>query len=205
MNEKYLYIIFASTPYKIGKMIRRITGDTYNHACIALDENLEQMYGFARRYYHTPLYGGFVRESISRYHVNGESAQMRVCRIPVTEEQYKTLSQLLADMLKRQEHYIYNHLSALCALFHKPLKIKDAFICVEFVVHILHSVGIPLDPNHYYSVGDLEALMRPYEFYTGPAPDTEIIDTTYYAQKPLPHPIITTFCAIFELFERLFE
>lgn len=205
MEEKYLYVVFSSTPYKMGRLIRRVTGDVYNHASIALDESLERMYGFSRRYYHTPLYGGFVRESISRYHVNGKAAQFRVCRIPITQAQHNTLSQLLSDMYAQREHYIYNHFSALGALFHKPVKIKDAFICVEFVVHILHSVGIPLDPNCYYSVDDLEALMRPYEFYTGPAPDTEIIDTTYYAQKPIPHPIITTCCAIFELFDRLFE
>lgn len=205
MAERYLYIIFASTPYRIGRAIRHFTGEEYNHVCIALNQDLDPMYGFSRRYYHTPFYGGFVQESLSRYHVNGQAANIRVCRLPVTQEQYETLEQHISDMLQRQEQYLYNHLSAFAVPLRRPVKVRDAYICVEFCVQILHSIGQDVDPDQYYSVGDLEQLLRPYAIYTGPAPDAEVYDTVYYAPKPIPHPIIATLTAFFALFERLGE
>ena len=205
MEQTYLYVVFSSTPNKMGAMIRRITGTPYNHVSIALDENLSQMYSFARRFYHTPFYGGFVKESVSRYHINGKTADIRVCRIPITSDQSSTLDALLKEMLSRQDTYLYNHLSALTVPFRRRVSIQDAYICVDFVVDILHSVGIPLDAKTNYSVGELEALLRPYAVYTGPAPEAKVYDTTYFAPKPVPHPVITTALAFFELVERLFE
>lgn len=203
MENKYIYFVFSSTPYRVGRIIRKFTGETYNHVSISLDKELTRMYGFARRYYHTPLIGGFVHESVSRYQFKGRNTNIRLCRIPVTEEQYNTLEQLLSDMLARQEHYLYNHLSVVTAMFGKLLKAKDAYICVEFGAHILNSIGIDIDPNQYFSVGEVEQLLLPYTIYTGPMPEAEVFDTVYYAPKPVPHPILTSICGILALFERL--
>lgn len=205
MEQSFLYVVFSSTPNKMGTMIRRVTRDHYNHVSIALDESLGQMYSFARRFYHTPFYGGFVKESVSRYHINGHSAEIRVCQLPVTDEQHRTLDALLGDMLKRQEQYLYNHLSALTVPFRRRVNIRDAYICVDFVVQILQSLDIGLVPGKNYSVGELEQLLRPYTSYTGPAPEAKVYDTTYFAPKPVPHPVFTTALAFWELVERLFE
>lgn len=203
MAEQYLYVVFSSTPYRMGKAIRRITGEAYNHVCISLNADLNPMYGFSRRYYHTPFYGGFVQESLSRYHVNGQAASIRVCRLPITQVQYDTLKQRIDQMLKRQEQYLYNHLSAMAVPFHRRIKVKDSYICVEFGVSILHSIGLDVDPGKYYSVGDLEQLLRPYTIYTGPAPEAEAYDARYYAPNPIPHPVITTLTTFLTLLERL--
>jgi hypothetical protein len=85
MQTQYVYIVFSSTPYRIGKFIRRLTREAYNHVSIALDPDLTKMYGFARRYYRTPFYGGFVRESLSRYH--------QVNLVPVAHLVYMILKQ----------------------------------------------------------------------------------------------------------------
>ena len=132
--NKYLYVVFSSTPNKMGTLIRGFTGGQYNHVSIALDESLSQMYSFARRYYHTPFYGGFVKESVSRYHINERCAHIRICRLSVTDAQYRSLESHLADMLKRQDRYLYNHLSALTVPLRRRVKIRDAYICVDFVV-----------------------------------------------------------------------
>lgn len=203
MTEQYLYVVFSSTPYRIGKAIRRITGEAYNHVCISLNADLNPMYGFSRRYYHTPFYGGFVQESLSRYHLNGQAANMRVCRLPITSKQYDTLNQHIGQMLKQQERYLYNYLSAVCVPFRKRVNVKDSYICIEFATCILHSIGLDVDPETFYSVGDLEQLLRPYAIYTGPAPQTEVCDAVYYAKKPIPHPVITTLTSFLSLLKRL--
>lgn len=201
----HLYIVFSSTPNKMGTFIRAFTGGQYNHVSIALDESLSQMYSFARRYYHTPFYGGFVKESISRYHINGRCAHIRICKLPVTDAQHRIMQAHLADMLKRQDRYLYNHLSALTVPLRRRVKIRDAYICVDFVVQLLHAAAIPLTPGKDYSVDELEQLLRPYAVYTGPAPEAKVHDTTYFAPKPIPHPIITSALAFLELLQRLLE
>lgn len=203
MEEQYVYIVFSSTPYRIGRFIRKFTGEDYNHTSIALDAELTKMYGFARRYYRTPFYGGFVRESRSRYHLNGTPASIRICRLPVTPLQYQTLCHLLEGMHQNQEAYPYNHLSIVTALFRRPIKVQDAYTCIEFCVHILHTLGIDLDPDQYYTVGEVEQLLRPYAIYTGPMPAPEEYDHAFYAHKPVHRPVAATFSSILKLFRRL--
>lgn len=197
-----IYIVFSATPYRMGRFIRRFTGEDYNHVSISLDRELTQMYGFARRFYRTPFYGGFVKESLSRYHLGGEAATIRVCRLPVTAEQYEHLKQLLETMHAQRQRYLYNHFSAAATILRRPVKLTDAYTCIEFCVQILHSVGIDLDIKKYYTVGDVEKLLRPHTVYTGPAPKPEHPDEEFFAKKPVPYPISTTVGAIAKLFNR---
>ncbi len=203
MEQSFLYVVLSSTPYKMGNFVRFFTGDLYNHASISFDECLQQLYGFSRRYYRTPFYGGFVSESASRYHLNGQAAQIKLFRIPVAKEPYNALYGSIQAMLDKREHYIYNHLSALCAVFHRQLPAKDAYICIEFVVQCLNAVGLDFDTDKYYSIGDLERQLDPYLCYTGPMPEAWEYDTGYYAKKPIPRPFLTTATAFFEIFRRL--
>ena len=83
------------TPYKIGKMIRTLTGEPYNHVSIALDEELDRMYAFARRYCRVPLYGGFVKETTSRYAPDGVPSMVKIHKLPVSPEAYDALAQRL--------------------------------------------------------------------------------------------------------------
>lgn len=203
MENNRVYIVFSSTPYKIGKVIRKITGEEFNHVSIALDKKLSQMYGFARRYYRTPFYGGFVRESLSRYHVDGKTTSVRICALPVTPEQHRQLSQLLGQMHQNQDRYLYNHLSVATALLRRRVKTRDAYTCIEFCVQILHQLGVDIDPNRYYSVGEVAHLLRPFSIYSGPISLPKEYDSTYYAPKPLSHPAVASILAFLALFRRL--
>ena len=203
MDGQYIYLVFSATPYRIGKLIRQFTGEAYNHVSIALDQDLTEMYSFARRYYRTPFLGGFVKESFSRYHVNGNHTDIRICKLPVTLEQYRSLETLLTNMFEKREDYLYNHLSAAIAILRRPVKVRDSYTCVEFCVRVLHSLNVDVDPNRYYTVGDIEQLLRPYTIYTGPLPHADEFDAEYYAKKPVPHPTAATVSAIMKLFQRI--
>ena len=146
--DKHIYVVFSSTPYKIGKMIRVVTREKYNHASIALDENLTQMYSFARRYQCTPFYGGFVKESSARYCRKGVQASVKIYKLLVSEENYNAVVQQLEDMSRTKEHYLYNHFSALTTVFHKCIPLRDAYTCVEFCVDVLFGVESSSDSEH---------------------------------------------------------
>ena len=198
----YIYIVFSSTPNRVGRIVRKVTGETYNHVSIALDENLSRMYGFARRYYHTPLYGGFVRESLSRYQQNGQVARISICRLPVSEQQYTTLEEQLSHMYKNRQHYLYNHLSALSAMAHRRISARDAYTCIEFCVKILYQLGIDVDPKKYYTVCDIKNLLNNYCIYTGPVPVGDY-DADFYQTNPVPFPVFSTLRDMFKLLPRL--
>jgi len=202
MEQQNIYVVFSSTPYKMGKAIRALTRETYNHVSISLDESLSKMYSFSRRYNRTPFYGGFVRESVSRYHRKGHTAQIRVCRLQITQEQYRTLENHINALFAQKERYLYNHLSASTALLHKPVKVRDAYTCVEFCVEILRSCGIDVDPDSYYSVGDLEKMLHSFTIYTGPAPEADIYDAAFFAKRPVSRPLQKTVKDILRLFYR---
>lgn len=203
MNQQYIYIVFSSTPYKIGKLIRRVTGEEYNHVSIALDEELTQMYSFSRRYYRLPLYGGFVHESHSRYQVGGVPTKICLCRLPVTPRQYITLRNMLLDMQRKSPVYLYNHLSALGAVVHKPIRARDAYTCAEFCAKILRELGVNFKPGKYYSVGDIKKKLEPYILNCGTMPEPDSFDEAYYAKKPIPHPVFTTLWDMLKLLPRL--
>lgn len=202
MEQKYLYVVLSATPYRIGAMIRRFTGEQYNHLSLSLDEQLTPMYGFARRYYRTPLYGGFVKESLYRYRPNGKASDIKVCRLPISEDQHQHLAELFAKMYRQKERYLYNHLSAATACFHKRVFVKDAFTCVEFGIHILDFLGLDIDTKKYYSVGDVAQLLDEYTVYTGPIPEGTY-DEDYMRAKPVPHPVWVTLRDMFALLPRL--
>ena len=203
MGTRYLYVVFSATPYKMGRAIRILTGEPYNHVSVCLNETLEPMYGFARRFRRTPFYGGFVKESLSRYHINGKASKICVCRLEISQESYDCVSKRLEDMTEHQQQYLYNHLSAIMAPLHKTVKVRDSYLCVEFVIDILRSVGFKVSADQYYTVGKLEQLLQPYRIYTGIIPEAKEYDAAYFDDRPLPHPILTSWWSFFALFRRL--
>ena len=203
MDQQYIYIVFSSTPYTTGKLIRRFTKETYNHVSISLDRELTKMYSFSRRYYRTPLYGGFVHETRSRYKFNEQPTQICLCALPITEAQYNEITQLLEKMHQENSFYIYNHLSLLGAVVHRPIRTKDAYTCVEFCVKVLQDLGVDVQQGKYYTVGDVQHILAPYVVYTGTMPEPDIYDKEYYAEKPVAHPTLTTLRDMLKLFPRL--
>ena len=203
MNQKHVYIVFSATPYKIGKMIRTITKDAYNHASIALDEDLTRMYGFARRYCKVPLYGGFVKESTSRYNPKGINSTVRIHAIPVTEDVYRTLEARINNMYENREAYLYNHLSFLAVPLKKPIPVRDAYTCLEFCVEVMHSIGLDVTPGKYYSIHDILTFLEPYTLYEGPMPQTSEYDADFFAKHPIPYPVLTSAKCMLDLVPRM--
>lgn len=203
MEKRYLYVVFSSTPYRIGKIIRAMIRQPYNHVSIALDEQLAQMYSFARRYYSAPLYGGFVHETPDRYCIGHRSSRIKVCRLQITDAQYQAVSQRIARMYANKEHFLYNHLSVLGMPFQKRIPVKDAFICIEFVVSVLASVGFPLDQRKYCSIGRLESILQPYTVYTGIFQRKTSQRTAYFEKLPLSFATYATARDFGALFLRL--
>lgn len=165
---KSVYIVISSTYTYFGKTIRTFGKIRYNHASIALDEGLHEIYSFGRQKHTALLTGKLVRENISRFTLNKESnVDVTIFKIPVSEEQYDDLVAFIHSVYNDRE-YLYNLFSVLTYPLTKGLSVYKAFTCIEFIMYLLTRVGKEFDkPLYVYKPDDLLTLLESELMYQG--------------------------------------
>ena len=93
--QDHIFVLLMQTGTSVAKVLQFFTRKPYNHASVALDLTLEEMYSFCRNHIHFPLPAGFNQEIV------GEGTLGRflvipceIYAIPVTKE-------------KKQEHKLH--------------------------------------------------------------------------------------------------
>lgn len=168
-EQRFIYAVFFQTPMKMGKFIRFVTGFPYNHTAISLSPKMKFFYSFSRHYKNAPFYGGFTKESVLRYSKKGEPARIKICAVPVSEENYQKAKKRLEFFANHSEEHIYNMISAACFPFKTRVKIKHSYTCVEFVLSMLKKYSeIPEIKNKKFcSIKELSELLEGYKIYEG--------------------------------------
>ena len=161
-----IYIIFSHTTTLTGRFIRAITKHEYNHVSLSLFEDLQVLYSFSRHFNKAPFYGGLTEESPLRY----KDAKVKVCKIALTDEEYKRAQDLLGNAVNNKDDYVYNFFSAAFFPFKKKIYVKNSFTCVEFAVHVLNRIGVRNIQDKYYSIIELEEILKNDTVYEGPMP-----------------------------------
>lgn len=135
---KHIYVVVSQTGSIVSRIIRRVTGDQYTHASIALDENLDAMYSFGRVYPSNPIIGGFVKES-PKYGTMKKfrTADIVVIQLQVTDEQFIEIKNYIHSMYVRRKKYHYNYIGLFLAKFGLIFRRDNYFYCSEFVKEIL--------------------------------------------------------------------
>lgn len=167
-NSKHIYIIISETTTRFGYVLRRVGKVRFNHAAVALDENLNEWYSFARKQYHAALICGLVKENMDRYTLRRYSnVQAVIFRIPVTQEQYQNVRNMIMG-IEQDKEYMYNLFSVLTFPLLKGFAIYKAYSCIEFTTTVLMRLGIPLSkPTYQYTPDDLLELLAEYQFFEG--------------------------------------
>lgn len=153
---QYIYVVFSATPYKMGKFIRKITKQQYNHVSIAFDDTLKEMYSFARHYQDTPLYGGFVEESHARYFYKEEASKVKVHAIPLDLKEYEDVSLYIQSFKENQKEYLYNTISAIFTPLRYRVQIHKSYTCTEFATSVLAQLNTGIEEKEFYSIEELE-------------------------------------------------
>lgn len=168
MSEKSIYLIISKTNTKFGRLIRKFGGIQYNHASIALDSELSEIYSFARQRHSLVLTGKLVRENISRFTLNiATNVDVTIFEVPVTNEQYEEVKKLISDIYNDKD-YLYNLFSVLTYPLTKGLSVYKAFTCNEFAMYILKLLGHELKkPLYQYKPDDLLNMLSDKIFYQG--------------------------------------
>jgi hypothetical protein len=140
MAEKQVYILLTNTGSLLTKLIKLYTKKPYNHASIAFDRNLSEVYSFGRKTARNPFIGGFVKEDVRTGIF--KQADCAIFSIAVTEGQIRKMKHYLQDIESRKKQYRYNFLGLFGVMLNKPLNRKNAFFCSQFVAYVLKESSI---------------------------------------------------------------
>ena len=167
-QERCIYLMISRTPTKFGSVLRRLGNIRYNHAAIALDSDLDELYAFARTQHNTCLVGGLVHENVGRYTLGGrKKVKIVIFRIPVSEQKYEWVKQTIAR-IRADRGYKYNLFSVVSYPLTKGFRTYKAFTCIEFVMYILSNLGYQTDrPLCRYKPDDLLAMLPEQTYYVG--------------------------------------
>ena len=168
-ESSHVYVLLSETQSKFGRIIRKVTGAKYNHASIAFDRELRQLYSFARKKRKVPLVCGIVREYPERFSLRLASrVNVKLFRIPVTDLQFARGRARILE-IERDGMYIYNLFSALSYPVLHGFPTYKAYTCSEFVTHLLIHMGVlsPAQPPEQVTPEQLGELLAEYAVYEG--------------------------------------
>ena len=168
MTQRYVYVVISKTATRFGYVLRRVGGVHYNHAAIALDEELKELYSFARKQYHAALIGGLVEETVERYTLRKQTEiPVTVFRILVSAEQYLQIKQEI-EGIKQDQEYKYNLFSVLTFPITKGFAVYKAYSCIEFVMNMMKKADYTLTkPAYQYTPDELLELFAAEIWFQG--------------------------------------
>lgn len=157
-KTKKIYVVVSDSGSRISKILRWFTKAKYNHVSLALQEDLQEMYSFGRRWKYYAFYGGFVKET-PYTGVFGVYPNVEIVVLPfeVTESQYQEIYAHIEKMYGKRKRYKYSWLGLFMLLFHKRVKRKYYYYCSEFVQDVLTRFGVVEE-------GVFPAVTKPHEF-----------------------------------------
>ncbi len=172
MNKnKYIYVVLSQTPTKFGSLIRKGIGAKYNHASIAFDENLEQLYSFGRAQHEIPIKAGIVKEFRERFSLNRINyVPCKVYRIPVSQLDYARGIDMIKQIKNDTDGYLYNLFSVLLYPMFRGFKTYKCFTCVEFTAYMLHYMNVAWEsskPDCKYLPQQLGDELEEWAYFEG--------------------------------------
>ena len=135
MMGKTIYIVLTDTGTLLSKAIGIYTRKDLNHASIAFDEQLTEIYSFGRKRQHNPFVGGFVRENVAEGIF--QDADCAVYRCEVTTEAYTRIRKKIVQFESNQRNYKYNFIGLFGVALNKEIERERAFFCSQFVATIM--------------------------------------------------------------------
>jgi hypothetical protein len=167
-SELEVYVVLTDTGTLFTRTIKWFTKDALNHASIAFDSGLNEVYSFGRKNPQNPFFAGFVRENM-----RGELFEQATCalyRCRIQPAAYAKMRSVIADMDRNSDQYRYNLIGVIGVMFNIQLIKRDyAYFCSEFVASVFEKSGVDLVNKSSFLVrpGDLENTPKLELIYEG--------------------------------------
>ena len=147
---KRIYILLSKTKTLPSRMIYRLTRGAYTHTSIALTEQTDRFYSFARRKLHNILNAGFFVEDLNSFvFAKHAKCYCSLYALEVSEEGYEKIQRRIEDFEKNYKKAKYNFLGMLPLRLGIRFPRKYKLACSQFVAVVLDASGeiaLPKDP-----------------------------------------------------------
>ncbi|MFD0712821.1 hypothetical protein [Paenibacillus sp. GCM10027626] len=155
-DTRHIYVLLTDTGTWFTKLIRVFTRAPMNHASIALDRELTEVFSFGRKKRNNPWVGGFVKEDMTSDMFEQASCALYCC--DVDQDTYERICLHIRAFEQNKHRYTYNLLGLFGVLLNTRIPRKDAYFCTQFVASVLMQNGIPISskPPELVTPTDLE-------------------------------------------------
>ncbi|MFC4099733.1 hypothetical protein [Paenibacillus xanthanilyticus] len=150
-----VYVLLTDTGTIFTRLIKLFTKVSLNHASIALDPSLEEVYSFGRKCPRNPWIGGFVREDVRGELFDDATCAVFYCK--VDRDSYERMKSRIEEIQRNEHQYKYNLLGLFGILLNKRIKRERAYFCTQFVAAMLEMNGIAVSAKP-------SELTTPYDF-----------------------------------------
>jgi hypothetical protein len=164
-DKKAIYILLTDTGTIVSQPIKWFTNAPYNHVSIVFDDQLREVYSFARKKLHNPWVAGFIKEEIyaGRFF---EDTTCTLLKLYVSEEEFMKMRQIVQYFKENEEKLTYNLPGLFGVLIRYPIKKKNAYFCSQFVAEVFLKSGVYfwdlppelITPNHFFTNKNFEVI-----------------------------------------------
>ncbi|WP_205622737.1 hypothetical protein [Paenibacillus wynnii] len=165
--KKDIFIVLTGTGTAFSGVIRWFTKADLNHASIAFDSELREVYSFGRKKMHNPFIAGLIQENFVDPFYNG--ADCAIYRLRVSREEYDTMHNHVTGMMQNQERYKYHLLGLVGVLLNVKIDREDAYFCSHFVASLFEDTEFhPVNkPSCFVTPEDFALSLCPHKIYSG--------------------------------------
>lgn len=176
--QEYLFVLLSQTGMNVSRLIQLFTRKPYNHASIAVDLTLDEVYSFCRTHCHFPLPATFNQEVIGKGTFGLFSTiPCEIYAIPVSSESKQKFLQYLEHFKISRSQYSYNLLGLCTTFLHIRWSRQNKLHCAEFVARLLQYTGVELEKQpSLYTPDDLRYIPNALLIYRGEL-------NRYYSEK----------------------
>ncbi|WP_186321434.1 hypothetical protein [Bacillus sp. FJAT-22090] len=164
--EKTIYIVLSNTGTLFSKAIGMYTRKEMNHASVAFDEELSEMYSFGRKNKNNPFKGGFIKEEPSEGLLAKATCAIYKCQVSIKE--YNRMRNKIRCMEHQKELYRYNLIGLFGVAMNIKIERENAFFCSQFVATIMNECPSSklqiapclVQPHHFEQLSSLNLLYK---------------------------------------------
>ncbi|WP_238652526.1 hypothetical protein [Paenibacillus piscarius] len=165
--NKDIYIVLTGTGTAFSGLIKWFTKAELNHASIAFDCELREVYSFGRKKVHNPFIAGLIHENF--IHPFYRSADCAIYQLRVTTEQYEKMYNHVQGMMQNQERYKYHLLGLIGVLLNIRFDRENAFFCSHFVASVLEETAVQpvAKPSCFVTPEDFASSLCAHKIFSG--------------------------------------
>lgn len=157
-----VFVVLSYTNTPAGKIIKRVTGQEYTHACISFDSDMTNMLSFNMVVADQDHSGFADNESFYSGGYLNDNAYYLIYMYLAPENQYNAMLKFVDKVKKNKDEFRYSFKGLFNYLIGRGKEYPNEKFCSEFVASVLKAGNPKLfdKSSNLYSPGDLETVKK---------------------------------------------